>query len=343
MKQLQARFACVVLFASVLAFTNVPARGIEGTYTSSSITPLQRAPGLGTEKYYSEEDALKVLADIRTEFAKGDLPSDENRAAPPTGGDGSLGGGGNVGGYNKFWLDRSHELYAEGERIRNSIVSYPADGRIPDLTRQAARRVREEIKSLYVNTGTAWWLELGEAGPYDNVEQRPLAERCIVGFGSTSGPPMLPVAYNNLKNIVVTDHHVLIFVEMIHDARIVHLNGVHPPSDMQFWMGHSVGEFQSDGSLLVETTNFKERSGLFGADAGLRVLEWFTPLESGDLRYAFEVDNLSAWQDVWRGDYVWKSTSDKPFEYACHEGNYSLGGVLRGARMLEKDYERSIE
>ena len=186
------------------------------------------------------------------------------------------------------------------------------------------------------NTGTAWWLGREGPGPYDHMEMRPLGERCILSFGSTGGPPMLPALYNNMKRIVQTDEHVMILAEMIHDARIIRLDADHKPDHVRSWMGDSVGRWDGD-TLVVDTTNFRERPALYGADENLHVVERFTLQENGDLFYEFEIDDPTVWQAAWKGEYPWPRSSDKVYEYACHEGNYALGNIMRGARILEQD------
>ena len=188
------------------------------------------------------------------------------------------------------------------------------------------------------NSGTAWWLEndLEAPGPYDDPELRPLAERCLVGFGSTGGPPMLPVLYNNLKRIVQTDDYVTILVEMNHDARIIRMNQAHNPPEIRSWLGDSVGHWEGD-TLVVDTTNFTDTPALAGASRNLHVVERFTRLGPDALRYQFTVDDPSVWTASWGGEYLWPTTDDRVYEYACHEANYSLGGILRGARLLEAE------
>ncbi|NCF78038.1 MAG: hypothetical protein GWP45_12710, partial [Proteobacteria bacterium] len=188
------------------------------------------------------------------------------------------------------------------------------------------------------NQGTAWWVKEGGQGPYDDMELRPLAERCLLGFGSVGGPPMLPVLYNNLKRIVQTDSHVMILTEMVHDARVIRLNAEHRPSQLRSWMGDSVGHWEGD-TLVVDTTNFVANPALNGADENLRVIERFKKEQDGSLLYSFRVEDPTVWTSAWEGDFPWPRTDDKVYEYACHEGNYALGNIMRGARLLEQDVE----
>ena len=165
-----------------------------------------------------------------------------------------------------------------------------------------------------------------------------------MGFGSTSGPPMLPVLYNNLKKIVQTADHVMILVELVHDARIVRMNQEHAPPEIRKWLGDSVGHWDGD-TLVVDTTNFSDKPGLRQASRNLHVVERFTRVDDETLLYQFTVDDPTVWTAPWSGEYVWPASDDRVYEYACHEANYALGGILRGARLLEAEArgELSVE
>ena len=147
---------------------------------------------------------------------------------------------------------------------------------------------------------------------------------------------MLPVLYNNLKRIVQTEEHVMILVEMVHDARIIRMNSEHAPPDVRSWLGDSVGRWEGD-TLVVDTTNFTDRPALSGASRNLHVVERFKRVDEDTLLYSFTVDDPTVWTAPWSGEYVWPSTETRVYEYACHEANYSFGGILRGARILEAD------
>ena len=157
-----------------------------------------------------------------------------------------------------------------------------------------------------------------------------------MGFGSTAGPPMLSVLYNNMKRIVQTEDTVMILVEMVHDARIVRMNQEHNPPELRSWLGDSVGHWEGD-TLVVDTTNFTDNPSLGGASRNLHVVERFSRIDSDTLLYRFTVEDPTVWTAPWTGEYVWPSSDDKVYEYACHEANYSFGGILRGARVLEQD------
>ena len=334
---------------------------LSGTYDTATLTPLQRPQRFGMRQTLTAEEAAVVASDpgaLRALFGIAPGGSDERRDArnaaggtreaeqtvPPVGGDGSGGAAGNVGGYNTFWIDRGTGVFRIDGEWRTSIVTDPPDGRRPPLTAAARARAAERARFFRPNTGTAWWLDddLDAPGPYDDPEIRPLAERCLLGFGSVGGPPMLPVLYNNLKKIVQTDDHVLIHVEMVHDARIVRMNQPHAPPELRSWLGDSVGHWEGD-ALVVDTTNFNDTPALGGASRNLHVVERFTRIGPEALLYGFTVEDPTVWTAAWSGEYVWPATGDRVYEYACHEANYSFRGILGGARILEADARAADE
>ena len=332
---------------------------LSGVYDTATVTPLQRPREFGGRLTLTEEEAAIIASDpdgLARVFNLAPAGSDEraaaraerqragfetrdgDRAAPPVGGDGSGGAAGNVGGYNTFWIDRGDAAFRIDGLVRTSIITDPPNGRQPPLTEGARAARAARARFARPNDGTAWWLEdgLDAPGPYDHPEQRPHAERCLMGFGSTAGPPMLPVLYNNVKRIVQTDDTVVILVEMVHDARVVRMNQPHAPPEIRSWLGDSVGRWEGD-TLVVDTTNFTDDPSFGGASRNLRVVERFTRLDADTLLYQFTVDDPTVWTAPWSGEYVWPASNDRVYEYACHEANYSFGGILRGARVLEED------
>ena len=310
---------------------------LSGTYDTATLTPLERPEEYGDRLTLTDAEAAAIVQRELARRAERNAPSNPERGAPPQGGDGSLRSAGNVGGYNSFWLDRGSGGFKLDGAWRTSIITSPKNGRKPGMTAAAKRKAAERAALSRTNTGVAWWLEEGlEQGPYDDPEIRPLAERCLLGFGSTAGPPMLPVSYNNVKRIVQTDDHVMILVEMVHDVRIIRMNAEHAPEDVRSWLGDSIGRWEGD-TLVVETTNFNDSPSLPGASRDLRVTEWFTRVDPQTLRYRFKVEDPNVWTAPWSGEYVWPATGNRVYEYACHEANYSFGGILRGARILEKE------
>ncbi len=308
---------------------------LSGTYDVATLTPLQRPSQFGDNLYLTREEAQAIEDAALARTRSSSEASDPNREAPPEGGDGSAGAAGNVGGYNSFWIDRGDDTFEIDGRFRTSIIVDPANGRRPPLTEEARERSQARRRPRRANTGEAWWLETGGQGPYDDPELRPNGERCLLGFGSTAGPPMLPVLYNNVKTIVQTPDHVMILVEMVHDARIVRMNSEHPSSEIRKWLGDSIGWWEGD-TLVVDTTNFSTKAVRGGSET-LHVVERFTRVDKDTLTYEFTVEDPSRWATSWTGEYPWPATDTRLYEYACHEANYALGNILRGARVLEAD------
>ncbi|MDX1384637.1 MAG: hypothetical protein R3190_13375 [Thermoanaerobaculia bacterium] len=313
-----------------------------GVYDAGTVTPVDRPPQFGNNLYLTPEEAQKLEERqaafwANAEASKGD---GANREAPPVGGDGdNRFGGGGVGGYNIFWIDPGSEAVMVDGKFRTSIIYEPENGRRPPMTPAAMKKMMANFASFaHNNDGTASWLDKEGPGPFDGPESLALAERCLLGF--SGGPPMLPSLYNNYLSITQTEDHVVIMAEMVHDARIARMNGEHRPEtpENRRWLGDPIAYWEGD-TLVVESKNFRSHSGLPGADENLHVVERFTPTPEGDVLYNFRVDDPTAWTAPWAGEYTWRKKDSKVYEYACHEGNYAMGNVLRGARLLESEYE----
>jgi hypothetical protein len=317
----------------------------QGTYDVSTITPLQRPAGLGDKLVLTNEEAAAMERYEEQRKQKANEPSDGNRPAPPVGGDTSTpksyleflerAGGGAVGGYNTFWLaSGTHIVTVNGEK-RSSLIVDPRDGRIPPMKPEARSR-NTRLLAGAVSPSASEGGASGPAAAFDNPEQRPLAERCLLGFGSTSGPPTLPnYFYNNLKQIVQTRDTVMILNEMVHDARVIRMGGTHLPSTIRKWMGDSVGHWEGD-TLVVDTTNFTSKTQFEGSSDQLHVVERFERVNGNTLLYRFTVDDPATWSRPWTGEYPWVASDEKLYEYACHEGNHALSNILRGARVKER-------
>lgn len=310
-----------------------------GTYDTATLTPVQRPRYFGSSLYISQEQAEKLASDWRRGIEAGSADQDPNREAPPVGGDGSPGAAGNVGGYDTFWIDQGESYNEVDGKFRTSIISYPENGRKPERTQLANARLRAFYGSFARNDGTASWLDRGDGrGPYDNPESLTLADRCLQGFSSSGGPPMMPALYNNHKRIVQGPDTILIQAEMVHDARVIRLNGEHPPDDVVYWMGDSIGHWEGD-TLVIETTNFNDTPGSFPGSQNMVVTERFERVGPRSLQYSFTVEDPTVWKDRWSGEYVWPESDENIYEYACHEGNYAMGNILRGARRLEREHQ----
>ncbi len=317
---------------------------LSGTYDIATLTPLERPAEFGENLYLTPEQAEEIEANERAQIALGAQKSDPNRDAPDEGGAPPVGlgeearenlGAGNVGGYNNFWIDRGETVIEVDGRFRTSIITEPANGRRPNMNPEYLKTLAGLRDMFRPNDGTAYWAEWTDReGPYDNPEQRPLAERCLASFGSTV--PALPALYNNTKRIIQTEDTVMILNEMVHDVRVVRLDAEHAPPEIKFWFGDSIGWWEGD-TLVVDTTNFKGAGGFFGNSETLHVVERFTRWDENTLHYEFTVEDPSRWIGPWKGDFTWPTSDGRVYEYACHEGNYALGNIMRGARLLEKE------
>ena len=198
---------------------------------------------------------------------------------------------------------------------RASLLIDPPDGRVPPLTADAQKR-NAARRLATTSDQTSREDDPGFEGPnaYDDPEQRPLGERCIIGFGSTSGPPILPTYfYNNLHQIVQTRDTVMILTEMVHDARVIRIGGTHLPKTMRKWLGDSIGRWEGD-TLVVDTTNFTEQTRFRGASEDLHVIERFTRVDANTLRYQFTIEDPSTWTRPWTAEYTWPRTDEQIYD-----------------------------
>jgi hypothetical protein len=318
---------------------------LQGFYDVATMTPVDR-PRNVKNLVLTEQEAAAMEQYEAQRQVKNDAPLAGDRSAPPVGGENTApktylefleqAGGGVVGGYNNFWLaGGTHVIRVDGQP-RSSLIIDPPDGQVPAMKPEAQKRNAAFLAGAAAPDAS----ESGNAGPpgaFDGPENRPLAERCLLGFLNTSGPPTLPnYFYNNMKQIVQTKDTILILNEMVHDARVIRMNAEHLPPTMRKWMGDSIGRWEGD-TLVVDTTNFTAKTQFRGSSENLHVVERFTRVNPRTLLYRFTVDDPSTWDRSWTGEYPWNATNENLYEYACHEGNYSLGGMLRGARQKEAD------
>ncbi|MEZ5286759.1 MAG: hypothetical protein R2712_18505 [Vicinamibacterales bacterium] len=298
---------------------------LQGTWSNATITPIDRPAGAPAT--YTPAQAARLEKGYADRVDRLAQPSDPDRPAPPEGGDGSTGAAGNVGGYNNFWVDPGERVAVVNGEYRTSLIVDPPNGRVPPLSDEGRRRQAERLARLKTR-----------GGEYDHPEFRPLAERCLMSFGSNAGPPMLPnYFYNNNYQIVQTKDAVMILVEMVHDVRVIRLNASeHPPAHIRPWMGDSIGHWEGD-TLVVETTNFHPEQVFRGASDTLTVTERLTRTADDTILYRFTVDDPHVWASAWSGEVPFRRTEDMIFEYACHEGNYALSNILSGARAQERE------
>ena len=291
---------------------------LQGVWTNVSLTTLLRSPQFKTN-VVSAADAEALAKRRATAMARSLEPTDPNAPAPPK--------GGNVGGYNSFYGDSGDRLARVKGEYRTTWLDEP-NGQLPYSVQ--GKHVFES-KLGFTRTN------------FDGPEARPMAERCIVGFGSTSGPPMINVLYNNHYQIVQTRDAIVIHVEMNHDARVIRMNAKHRPPAIRPWMGDSVGRWEGD-TLVVETINFNPGEELrtnfdqsFYISKEGKVTERFTRISPTQISYEFIVDDPATYSKPWRGEMVLNAAAGNIFEYACHEGNYALPGILAGARKAEAE------
>ena len=302
---------------------------LQGNWSNATITPLGRPRGRGP---VLTPDQVAEIEGRREEFIEVlSATSDPNREAPAVGGvrtgdfafDAASGG---TGGYNYVYIDGGDRVAIYNGESRSSLVTNPADGRIPSLTPEARQRrsERSEFNRQF--------------GAYDNPENRPLSDRCLMSFGSNAGPPMLPnYFYNNNYTIVQTADHIMIMTEMVHDVRIIRMGERVPlPEQVRPWMGDSWGHWEDD-TLVIETTNLHPLQRFNGNPSdNLKVIERLTRVDQSTINYEFTVIDPETYTAEWGGEVPMKALEGLIYEYACHEGNYALGAILSGARYQER-------
>ncbi|THD54155.1 hypothetical protein [Phenylobacterium sp.] len=292
---------------------------ISGVWSNATITRLERDPKYGERLILTPAEAATIEGASDQRNARLRANTDTTIKDPDKLPECQSGAQGAACGYNAFWTDPGTRLVRIGGEARTSILTSPANGRLPGRPSVPAARARAQL-----------------GGNFDNPENRALGERCIVGFGGTSGPPMMPVLYNNHYQIQQTKDAVVILVEMIHDARIVRIGGVHPSPEVRTWMGDSIGHWEGD-TLVVETANLRREQGLRGPEDNMKVIERFTRVSPQQILYQFEVVDPAAFSAPVKGEEALNFTRDRIYEYACHEGNYAMTGILAGARQAEKE------
>jgi hypothetical protein len=302
---------------------------LTGYWSNATLTPESRPSKLGDRAVYTPEEVQKLESAVVKEVEEGNERTDPNEGAPKKGGEVPTGvrpefaaAGGNVGGYNRGWLDPGSAVMRVGGEPRTSIIT-TANGQAPPRKPGAA--------------AAPGFGGRGRMGSFDSYEYRSLGERCLMGFGRNAGPPMLSNGfYNNDYQFLQTKDSFVIQVEMVHDLRIVRLNSAHRTDGVRPWMGDSIGHWDGD-TLVVETTNIPEAQSYRGSWKNLKVTERFTRTAKDRVRYQFTVEDPTIWEKPWGGEYEFSPLQGIIYEYACHEGNYALPGMLAGARAEERD------
>ena len=287
---------------------------LQGIWDFRTITPLERPEELGDKAFLTvEEAAAAEQAEIQRNLELWEAEARRTEA------------GGNVGAYNNFWMDRGTR-----PTRRTSLITYPPNGRFPELSEVGAERA--EARRAYM-----------AEHPADSYTDRNSSDRCIVGFNA--GPPITPLAYNQNMQLFQTPDHVVIYTEMVHTPRIVPLDdraALDP--GIRLWSGDSRGRWEGN-TLVIETANFNEQrqwipltSGGSGvtSTANMKLVERFTRVDDETLDYTFTVTDPDTWASDWTATMPMQRTDMPLFEYACHEGNYSMEGILSGHRADER-------
>ena len=277
-----------------------------GMWNSATVTPLERPAQLKNKEFFTPQEAAEW--ERRSAARNHEEPIDRNSR--------------NVGTYNVAFREFGAKVV---KTLRTSIITDPPDGRLPALLPAAAAEKQRRMELLRHPRGAT---DLG------------LQDQCIVFV--TAVPPMIPYSYNSNYQIAQTGQQLMIHVEMVHDTRIIPLDGrPHLPSSIRLWLGDSVGRWEGS-TLVVDTTNFNDSGGffgdaggMFGWDRNLHVVERFSLLDSNTILYRFEVDDPTAFTRPWKGELTMSRASGPIYEYACHEGNYSLPNLLDSFRAVE--------
>jgi hypothetical protein len=282
----------------------------DGIWNSATATPLERPAALKDRAFFTPEEAAAFERQV----------AERNQEPSPEAASRSSG----TGTYNTFFREFGTRT---GRTLRTSIVTDPPDGRIPALTPAAAAVKRRRVEAMKIPA---------------NPEDTGLQDQCLAFV--TAGPPMLPYSYNSNYQILQTGDAVVIHAEMIHDSRIVHLDGrPHTPAGIRRWTGDSIGHWEG-ATLVIDSTNFNDTGGFygdaggnFGWDRNLHVVERLSLLDADTMLYRFEVDDPSAFTLPWKGELTMSRSSGPIYEFACHEGNYALSNMLSGFRALERE------
>jgi hypothetical protein len=296
------------LMPIVLAGRQNERPNLDGTWNSATATPLERPPQFKDRAFLTPDEAARIERDAEARNAE----ETKEQIASSKG----------TGTYNSFFREWGTTVV---KTLRTSIITDPPDGRMPPPTPAALAFRRQRIERIK---------------RAENPEDLGLQDQCVAFL--TAGPPMLPYSYNSNYQIVQTAGAIVILAEMIHDARIVHLDGRgHAPANLRSALGDSIGRWDG-ATLVIDTTNFIDGRGYYG-DAGgnfdwdrnLHLVERLRLLDPDTLLYQFEIDNPTAYTRPWKGELTMSRTTDRIYEFACHEGNYSLTNMMRGYRATE--------
>jgi hypothetical protein len=287
---------------------------LQGIWDFSTITPLERPSGLGNKQVFNEEEAAVFEQEEN-------LRQNRDLIDPKKGGAQYLPG--SVVPYNEFWYERGNKIIGSK---RTSLIVDPPDGRIPPLTPSAQQKADAQAAAAREE-------QFGHVRA-DSWEDRSLADRCILGFNA--GPPMTPGAYNNHVQIFQSAGDIVLVTEMVHEVRIIPVGrGPHAPSTFRQYKGDSRAHWEGR-TLVIDTTNFLRETSLRGSSANLHLVERLTRVDADSMVYEFTVEDARTWTRPWTAAVPMKKVPGPIYEYACHEGNYALPNILRGARVQER-------
>jgi len=283
---------------------------LQGVWTNATLTPMERPEVFKGKATVSDaEGKAYEQNDLKTN----DIDRDDAPILKAINGDNA------VAGYNNLFIDRGTELARVDGVKRTSMIIDPPDGKVPPLTPEGRARLTAMFRG---------------GDKYDSIKQRPLSERCIIGFGWTSGPPMVPALYNSNYQIIETPDTIMILVEMVHDVRRVRMNAHHVPKNVLQLMGDSVGHWDGD-TLVVDTTNFRTENAFRGATENLHVVERFQRIDQNTILYRAIIEDPSTFTRPFTMEYPFRASADPIYEYACHEGNYAMTDIMGGARKAD--------
>jgi len=277
---------------------------LQGYWTNNSYTPLERPNGV-TKEFYAPAE----LAEANKKAAE----REEEQTTPGTIADVHY-------DFTQFGLDRSQTRLTGN--LRTSVIVDPANGKLPPVTSEGQKRAADRAAE-----------RKKQGAQYDQVQNIPIGSRCVY---QNAAPPMLPPGYNPAYEIIQGKDAVTIVIEMLHEVRVIPLDGKpHAPQGYKSWLGDSRGHWEGD-TLVVETTNFNDKTAFRGASENMKVIERFTRISDDAIRYEFTVHDPSTWEIPWKGEMPFVKINGPVFEHACHEGNYGVANTLKAVRLEEK-------
>src|SRR5216683_3693167 len=305
----EKRAAAAKKSATVLTPWGAP--DLQGTWDFRTVTPMERPPELAGKATLTEKEAAEYerrMVEQRNADKRHDTKVTGTANGTAVTEDVAL-------AYNDFWWDRGTKVI--GTR-RTSLIVDPPDGRLPPMTAEGKQRMAADAAKR----------ERVAEGP----EDRSIGERCIMGFNS--GPPMVPGGYNQNVQIVQHPDYVVLLNEMVHNARIIPLNG-RPRANVPQWVGESTAHWEGD-TLVIDTQNFYQNTSLRGSGPNMHLIERLTRVDADTLRYSFTVNDPTTWTKPWTAEVPMVKADGLIYEYACHEGNRGMFGILSGARAIDQ-------